>query len=49
VVASSSRGPQISANLHAVLLFCLLGLTVSLALVGYFGVESFSWILAHTE
>ena len=49
--AASHRAiaPLLSPSLDAVQLFCLLGVTISIAVVVHLDVESLSWILSHIE
>jgi hypothetical protein len=47
--ANSATAPFLSSTLDAVQLFCLLGVTISIAVVVHLDVESLSWILSNIE
>jgi hypothetical protein len=49
--AASNRASAVllSSSLDAVQLFCLLGVTISLAVILHLDVDSLSWALAHIE
>jgi hypothetical protein len=49
-VASTHISPvYVSRDLAAVILFCLLGLTISAAWISYLGADAIGLILAHLE
>jgi hypothetical protein len=47
--ANRATAPLLSSTLDAVQLFCLLGVTISIAVVLHLDVESLSWILSNIE
>ena len=48
--ASKRASPLLlSSNLDAVQLFCLLGVTISLAVIPHLDMDSLSWALSHIE
>jgi hypothetical protein len=49
--AASNRAsmPLLAASLDAVQLFCLLGVTISLAVIMQLDMEGLIWVLSHIE
>jgi hypothetical protein len=48
-LSNRASAPLLSSSLDAVQLFCLLGVTISLAVILHLDVDSLSWVLAHIE